>query len=285
MKIIEQNGIIWGETPYTKDDAVLWIERAGRVCYRSDDKIVPGSGIKFVGNIIKRKHYSVIEHSNLVVRTIEKSKFPFSTMMSLKKYFDSPFLKFAIENDYVYVAGNWRAWIEWAGENEFEASFEDFPECLFENDSLMEIVTDKNDIPNLLRAITVEFVTDRAVTHELVRHRPVSYSQESQRYVKYGSIIFIKPYWFDSASAYNQHLFEECCLDAEEGYCLLLDNGLKAEEARVVLPNATATRIVVTTYIPEWEHVFNLRTSKRAYPQIRKLLTPVRDEFILRGWI
>jgi len=284
MKIIEQSSYIWGETPYIKDDAVLWIEKAGRVCYHSDHKIVTGSGIKFVKNIIKRKHYSVIEHSNLVIRTIEKSKFPFETLMSLKKYFDSPFFKFSIKEDYIYVAGNWRAWTEWAGHNEFNVTFDHFPMCLFENDSIMKIV-DNSDIPDDLRAITVEFITDRAVTHELVRHRPVSYSQESQRYVRYGNISFVKPYWYDSTSSYLQNIFNDACLDAEEVYGIFLDNGMKAEEARVVLPNATATRIVVTTYVPEWKHIFNLRCSKAAWTQIRNLTIPVREYFLNVGWI
>ena len=53
MNLIEQKSKIWGETPYTKEEAVQWIEKAGRVCYRSEDKIVEGSGIKFVNNIIE----------------------------------------------------------------------------------------------------------------------------------------------------------------------------------------------------------------------------------------
>ena len=44
-------------------------------------------------------------------------------------------------------------------------------------------------------SFTVRFVTDRTTSHQIVRYRLASYSQESQRYVKYAGrdIEFIKP--------------------------------------------------------------------------------------------
>lgn len=46
------------------------IERSGRVCYKSEDKICEGSGEKFVAAIIKRGHESVIEHVAFSVKFI-----------------------------------------------------------------------------------------------------------------------------------------------------------------------------------------------------------------------
>lgn len=46
------------------------IERAGRTCYKSEDKITDDSCVKFVKNILKRRHLSVIEHVNLSVKFI-----------------------------------------------------------------------------------------------------------------------------------------------------------------------------------------------------------------------
>jgi thymidylate synthase (FAD) len=46
------------------------IEQAGRTCYKSEDKIGPGTAEKFVASIIKRGHESVIEHSLMTVRFI-----------------------------------------------------------------------------------------------------------------------------------------------------------------------------------------------------------------------
>ena len=46
------------------------IERAGRVCYKSEDRITEDSAIKFVKNILKSGHESVIEHEKITVRII-----------------------------------------------------------------------------------------------------------------------------------------------------------------------------------------------------------------------
>ena len=288
MNLIEQRSKIWGETPYTKDDAVQWIEQAGRVCYRSEDKIVEGSGLKFVNNIWKRKHFSVIEHSNLIIRRKEKSKFPNTSREVDQMVFKSKYFSFATKNDRTYIAGNWRAWIEFyqiINDECYKKITLDNITTIFDS-NIYETVTDPNDIPDELKCFTVEFTTDRAVTHELVRHRPASYSQESQRYVRYGDINFVKPSWYDKASETEQNYFLVACSSAEEYYGWFLKYaGMKAEDARVILPNCTATKIVMTASISEWKHVFNLRTSKAAYGQIRNLLQPVFEEFVYNGWI
>ena len=46
------------------------IERCGRVCYKSEDKITDESAEKFVRGIIKRGHESVLEHVSFSVRFI-----------------------------------------------------------------------------------------------------------------------------------------------------------------------------------------------------------------------
>lgn len=55
----------------TKDEAekdILLIEKAGRLCYRSESSISEGSAEKFIKNIIKSGHESVIEHANVSIR-------------------------------------------------------------------------------------------------------------------------------------------------------------------------------------------------------------------------
>jgi len=46
------------------------IEAAGRVCYKSEDKISADSAKKFVAGILKRGHESVVEHENITVKII-----------------------------------------------------------------------------------------------------------------------------------------------------------------------------------------------------------------------
>jgi thymidylate synthase (FAD) len=121
--------------------------------------------------------------------------------------------------------------------------------------------------------MTIRFITNRGVTHELVRHRLASFSQESTRYVRYnGDMEFIKPVWWDKVGAFEMDSFCRFLDMAEHEYKFLLQSGWRPEQAREVLPNALKTEIVVTANMREWHHIFKLRTSKAAHPQIRALM-------------
>ena len=52
-------------------------------------------------------------------------------------------------------------------------------------------------------------------------------------------------------------------------YHKLLECGWLSQDARKVLPNSTATKIVMKANLREWRHIFALRTSPAAYPEIR----------------
>lgn len=130
--------------------------------------------------------------------------------------------------------------------------------------------------------ITVKFVCDRGVSHELVRHRLAAYSQESTRYANYTrkkfgeEITVVKPpFWEDNPeNGFKYHLWKAAMLSAEETYINLIKAGAKAQEARSVLPNSLKTEIIMTANIREWIHIFKLRCSQAAHPQIRELLVP-----------
>lgn len=68
MKIIPASYEIL--TPIDGTDILRRIEAAGRVCYKSEDAIKGGSAERFVANVIKRGHESVIEHVSLSVKFI-----------------------------------------------------------------------------------------------------------------------------------------------------------------------------------------------------------------------
>ena len=46
------------------------LESIGRVCYKSEENIKEGSAEKFIANILKRGHESVIEHESITVSVI-----------------------------------------------------------------------------------------------------------------------------------------------------------------------------------------------------------------------
>ena len=67
MKIIEPSFEI---VPVNGEEILKNIERAGRTCYKSEDKITADSARKFVAAIIKSGHESVIEHEKVTARII-----------------------------------------------------------------------------------------------------------------------------------------------------------------------------------------------------------------------
>ena len=68
MKLIEPSVEI--ESEINGDKVLKFIEKIGKVCYKSEDKIVVESSKKFIKNIINRGHLSVIEHFNISTRFI-----------------------------------------------------------------------------------------------------------------------------------------------------------------------------------------------------------------------
>lgn len=51
----------------TPEEMMKHIEKCGRICYKSEDKITDDSSGKFVSNIIRRGHEAVIEHIPITV--------------------------------------------------------------------------------------------------------------------------------------------------------------------------------------------------------------------------
>lgn len=111
----------------------------------------------------------------------------------------------------------------------------------------------------------------RACSHQLVRHRLASYSQESQRYVKLGPEAewVVPPSVAESPE--RLRAFQSAMCTAGAAYDQLLELGCKPEDARMVLPNATPTVIVMSTNFREWRHFLRMRLDKHAQWEIRNL--------------
>ena len=133
-------------------------------------------------------------------------------------------------------------------------------------------------------AMTVRFICDRGVSHELVRHRLCAFSQESTRYCNYkGGVTFVIPPWVEieegeysfASPECDRNIYIECLLTCEFIYQSLLTNGWTPQQARSVLPNSLKTEIVVTTNFREWRHIFKLRCSKAAHPQMSEIMIPL----------
>jgi thymidylate synthase (FAD) len=110
----------------------------------------------------------------------------------------------------------------------------------------------------------------RSCSHQLVRHRLASFSQESQRYVDMSDPEWVIP---PAVAADREALaiWEASLSQTQQAYQQLRARGIRKEDARFLLPNATATRLVMTANYRELLHLFRVRISPHAQWEIRQV--------------
>lgn len=124
---------------------------------------------------------------------------------------------------------------------------------------------------------TVAFSVDRGISHEIVRHRIASYTQESTRFVNYDKrncMSFIMPLGAEKDKYLLQNLYA-----AATAYQLMLATGKSPQIARSVLPNALATRLIMTANLRSWRGFLIKRTTKETHPEMRRVIDPLLSEF------
>lgn len=111
----------------------------------------------------------------------------------------------------------------------------------------------------------------RALTHQLVRHRIASYSQKSQRYVKHKEDFeFVIPPTIKNHERYLEK-YQNLMSEISDLYSRMISEGIPAEDARYILPNACETKIIVTMNARELLHFFKIRCCNRAQWEIRMM--------------
>lgn len=287
------------------DGLLQHIERCGRTCYKSEDKITEDSAEKFVKMLVNRGHTAMVEHGTVYLKydIIEHGSVNLPNKYHFNEYsvvtinneplhgYETPEYKEKFNgHTYAYITTNYRV--------------------LLQNDWLNDLKYQCEPTEHHVKRVTVKFVCDRGVSHEFVRHRVFSFAQESTRYCNYSKdkfgkeCTFIIPSWLDlPEGSYSKgkvytdlatlYLIkgtpEELLLlklvGDELDYFDLLDKGWIAQQARAVLPNSLKTELIMTGTIEQWEGFFKLRDAKDAHPQARELAQPLHEEFIKRGYI
>lgn len=280
MKLIESSvQIIEEKDPYKM------IELAGRTCYKSEDKITEDSSKEFVDRMIKLGHGAMLEHGTIYL-TIDGED------PNLSKIQSNPYTKVNLVPYEVLTEGNYTI--------SYKAHITTNLRVLIENNLKELLQYQVEPTEHHEKRITAKFICDRGVSHEFVRHRVFSFAQESQRYCNYNKdkfnneLTFIRPTWLNIPTGNYTYWDGDWCdidnmkiqLPSDNGiadnflwclnnagmqYRLLINKGLKPQEARGVLPNATKTELVMTGFESDWEHFFSLRCSSKAHPDAKKL--------------
>ena len=281
MKIIKPSVEFFGAVPTDYAGTLAFIEKAGRTCYKSEDKITDSSAEGFVKRLISAGHLAMVEHSNFVVRTLNVNVVGCGASLVEKA---GKYLSIAYDEEYTYIGGNLTAWAQLAARSAYQskellASFHIVYAKMFGLHAGWENhwkVCTHNEIPEALHRYSAKFICDRGVSHELVRHRPCSFAQESTRYVNYGGkdMEFIEPAGFEEWIGLARYEFNLACKSAEESYKIMLRKvcDLKPQQARAVLPNALKTEIIVTADAAEWAHIKKLRTHPSAHPDMVQIM-------------
>ncbi|MEI7473391.1 MAG: FAD-dependent thymidylate synthase [bacterium] len=111
----------------------------------------------------------------------------------------------------------------------------------------------------------------RACTHQLVRHRHMSFSQKSQRYVtETGQFEYIVPPTLKNSALLDE--YNEFMEKISEFYAKMIEEGIPAEDARFVLPNAASSSMVASLNLRELIHLANLRLCVNAQLEIRMIV-------------
>lgn len=285
MKIIQPSFNIMEQAPGI-DGIYKQIELAGRTCYKSEDRITETSAKAFVERMIASKHTAMLEHGTVYLA--------FPLCDDEGELINSEFCKYAghpyskegevyISNgqEYVAITTNYRVLVEngWLEDLQY----------------LCE-PTEHHD-----KRVTVHFVCDRAIANEFVRHRVFSFAQESTRYCNYSKdkfgneLTFIAPSWFkeevshekDGLEDANSQIFVESCEVAEQNYFDMIKFGeAKPQGARAILPLSLKTELIMTGFVSDWKHFFDLRalgTTGAPHPDASKLAIPLYNEFKKRN--
>ena len=253
------------------------IERAGRTCYKSEDKITDTSCEEFVNRMVNSGHGAMLEHGTVYLyikygSPLDNDSEYFKLVDIAIKYKKNKYsvVNTKVENTYwhhCWITTNYRVLVEngWLDDLQYQCEPTEHHE----------------------KRITVKFILPISISREFIRHRTLSFAEQSTRYCNYsknkfgGKVTFIKPYW------YNQYKeeFESSCKYYEDTYMMAIESGLKAQEARELLPLCTKTELIMTGFALDWVHFFQLRCHSTAHPQARELAIPLKEEFIRKGYI
>ena len=288
MRLCKPSFEIW-EQSVGLEGVYKQIEKVGRVCYKSEDKITEDSAKPFVDRMIKSGHGAMLEHGTVYLYIRRKG----NESLEVDRYLLNPYSKVVFSQSpnsrdmEIYITTNLRVLVEngWLDDLQYICEPTEYHE----------------------RRVTVHFVCDRGVSHEFVRHRVMSFAQESTRYCNYSKdkfgneLTFIQPCWLDDErlklyGPYHtvirdkspESIFIANLNNAERDYLDLIGLGWKPQEARAVLPNSLKTELVVTGFTSDWNHFFDLRargTTGAPHPQAKELAEPLMKEFIARKYI
>lgn len=276
MKLINQSFEILEQKDFTITGIKKFIERCGRVCYKSEDRITDDSYEKFVNMLVKRDHARPLEFGTVHLQMYISDFHKLRDTLCINNIWNDQWIKYHYAGNLTYVTTNYRYYL--AIIKVFPSAEEDF---------------DPQDDELYPKRYTVHFITSRGIMDEFRTHVGLSHLAESSRYCSYdknrfsNELTFIIPNWVNTNCPNKEQEgpsvasieWSTAMLDAEASYMNLIKMGCTAQEAREVLPLSIKSELISCGFEDAWSNFFYRRCAKDAHPMAREIATKVRDKF------
>ena len=290
MKLIKQSFEILEQKDFTLVGIKKFIEKCGRVCYKSEDRITDTSYEKFVGMLERRGHDRPLEFGTVHLKMGISDFCHLRQGLCLNKMHNNQWIKYYYVGDVTYVTTNYRYYLN---------ILKTFPklEKFFTNE-------DNEYYP---KRYTAHMILDRGVMDEFRTHVGLSHLAESTRYCNYSKdkfnneVTFVIPSWCNSlieGSKQEYSPFEingdevefmNALQNAQNSYLSLLKMGWTPQQARSVLPLGIKSELISCGFEDAWTNFMRRRSPKYgdpgAHPMAAEIADKLCEEFIERGFI
>lgn len=281
MKLINQSFEILEQKDFTITGIKKFIERCGRVCYKSEDRITDDSYEKFVNMLVKRDHTRPLEFGTVHLQMYISDFYKLRDTLCINNIWNDQWIKYHYAGNLTYVTTNYRYYL--AIIKVFPSAEEDF---------------DPQDDELYPKRYTVHFITSRGVMDEFRTHVGLSHLAESTRYCAYNKnkfnneVTFVIPNWVNTNCPNKEQEgpsvasmeWSTAMLDAEASYMNLIKMGCTAQEAREVLPLSVKSELISCGFEDAWSNFFYRRCANDAHPMAREIAIPLQKRFKELGY-
>lgn len=286
MKLVNQSFKILEQKDFSLIGIKKFIERCGRVCYKSEDRITDDSYEKFVNMLVKRDHARPLEFGTVHLKISSGMLFEeFLQDLVDCKLYNPAWIKYKELPEHTYITTNYRHYLQIIKKCPYIAKyFTEQDNCYYPS------------------RYTVHMVLSRGIMDEFRTHVGLSHLAESTRYCNYSKdkfdnqITFIQPSWiildkeiapinelcllsgqYDRENPNLRYLAS--LVDANYAYVLLLNKGWTPQQARDVLPLSVKSELISCGFKDAWSNFFYRRCAKDAHPMAREIAIPLQEKF------
>lgn len=297
------------------------VAKAGFTCYKTQKEITPESSRKFTEALNKSGHRSVLEHATIYLKTSWNTVSDWNQKILPIKYVKNHFSYVNYVSDEennitAYITTNLRVLVEngWMDDLQYLSEPTEFHEKRISVRFWMDRVgTQSVERHRGLNGISFSQESTRycnytnekkfgnggikiSVPHWTTKEELETTVSNEDNYIGTLGLIFkefLKERTFGNDEK-KEPLFDKLYywLAANDFcdfcYFKLIDCGMNTEDARAVLPLDIDSEMVMTAFVSDWKHFFDLRadgTTGKPHPDINKIATSLKKDFIENGYI